>query len=296
MAKIKYDVRDVEPSRSFDVPIPVGVYLMVISNAVKRLSKEGNDMLEIEMEVAKGEHKGRKVWEYIVLDDSSEWKVRQLIDALGEKLKGTIDTDKLIGKAITIKTKHDSFERENDETGDNEIVVTSKVASLLKLKKSGEDTEEEKDAEAEDEEEEEPEAAGDEETEETEEEESEDYTWDDLAEMDRAALKEFKKENEADTKITKGKSDDAIREELAEEFGIEKPEEAEDEEEEPEEEEEEADEESGYDDMTMPELKEDLKGRGLKVAGTKKALIKRLEKDDAKSTKKGASKKKDEPF
>jgi hypothetical protein len=351
MAKIKYDVRDVEPSRSFDKPIPVGVYRMSIANALKRKSNSGNDMLEIEMEVLKGEHKGRKVWEYIVLDESSEWKVRQLIDALGEKLKGTLDTDKLIGKTLTIKTKHDSFERDNEE-GETEIVVTSKVASLLPLKKAGEDaeaeeeTEPEEETEAEAEEETEGEytwddlqemdrkelkafikenesdhkvkkgesddairdalaeefgiekgedAEAEEETEPEEETEAEaeeetegEYTWDDLQEMDRKELKAFIKENESDHKVKKGESDDAIRDALAEEFGIEKGEDAEAEEEtEPEEETEGAD----YNEWTMPDLKKELKSRDLKTSGTKKALVKRLEKDDA-----GGSKSKEEPF
>lgn len=295
MAKIKYDVRDVEPSRDFETPIPVGLYKLVISNAVLKKSKEGDPMLELELEVPKGEHKGRKVWEYIVMNESSEWKIRQLIDALGAKLKGTLDTDKLIGETLLTKVKHEPWEKENDE-GETEIVVTSKVGSFIKPKveeeeeegEEEEETEEEPEAEAEEGEEEESE----EEEPEEEEEGEEELTWDDLAGYDRDELKQFIKENESEVKVLKKDSDDDVRRKLAEEWEVEVPEA---EEEEPEEEESEEEEEEGYESWTMPDLKKELKSRGLKVAGTKKALIKRLEKDDAKD-KKGKGKKKDEPF
>src|ERR1044072_129212 len=299
MAKIKYDVRGVERSREFDTPIPVGVYKMVVSNAVKKKSKSsGNDMLELELEVPKGEHKGRKVWEYIVLDENSDWKVAQLIDALGMKEKGTLDTDKLIGKSVKVRVKHETWETTNDE-GEEELQVMSKVGSLLKPKDEAEEeeTEEEEeeeeseeDEEADDDAEEESEEEEEAEEEEEDEEESDDdsLTWDELSEYDRAALKEFKKVNEAETKITKGKSDDDIRRELAEEFGIEVPdsEEAEEEEEESEEE------EDDYSDWSLKDLKKECKSRDLKTNGTKGARVKRLEKDD-----KGDKKKKSgEPF
>lgn len=285
MAKIKYDVTGVEPSRDFGEPIPVGVYKMVISNCVKKKSQSGNDMLELELEVPKGEHKGRKVWEYIVLDENSEWKLRQLVDALSAKEKGTLDTDKIIGETIHVRVKHESYEAENPETGEEELKIQSKVASLLKPKEEVEEEEESEEEEtpAAEESEEEAEEGGSEEEEEEggseSEEDEEGVTWADLEGYDRDMLKAFKKENEAETKITKGKSDDDIRRELAEEFGIEIPEEEE------EEEEESSYEKTDYSEWSMPDLKKELKSRDLPVKGTKKALVARLEKDDAKGGK-----------
>ncbi len=165
----------------------------------------------------------------------------------------------------------------------------SKVASLLKPK-GGEaeeepEDEEETGAEAEAEEPEaEEEEAEPEAEEEAEAEEDDGVTWEDLAGYDRNTLKAFKKENEAETKILKSDSDDDIRRKLAEEFGIEVPEA---EEEEAEEEEAEA---ADYSEYSIADLKKELKSRDLAVKGTKKALVKRLEKDDA------SGKKQDEPF
>jgi SAP domain/Protein of unknown function (DUF669) len=299
MAKIKYDVRDVEPSRDFDKPIPVGVYKMIISSAVIKPAKSGDKMLEIELEVPKGEHKGRKVWEYIVLNESSEWKLRQLIDSLGEKLKGSLDTDKLIGKTLLAKIKHEPWERDNDD-GETEIVVMSKVGSLLKPK--SEDEEEEAEDEESEEEAEEPEADAEEAEEEAEPEEEADaededsLTWDDLAGYDRGELKEFIKDNESAVKVLKKDSDDDIRKKIAEEWEVEIPSDEEEESEEAEEEETaDEDEAEDYSEWAMPDLKKELKARDLKVSGTKKALVKRLEKDDSKA-KGGSKKKKDEPF
>jgi hypothetical protein len=292
MAKIKYDVREVEPRKDFDEPIPVGVYKMVVASAlVKKAKSSGNEMIELELEVPAGEHKGRKVWEYIVLDESSEWKLRQLIDALGAKLKGTLDTDKMIGETIVVKAKHESYETTNDE-GEEEVKIMAKVAALLKPKSEDEEEEDEEeeaeeeeseDEEAEDESEEEEDEEEDEEAEDDEEDEG-DLTQKDLEGYDRKTLKAFIKENESAVKVTKGKSDDDIRRAIAEEFEVEW-----EDEEEADEEEEDAE---SWADKTMAELKKELKRRDLKATGTKKALVKRLEKDDAK----GAGKKGDEPF
>lgn len=147
MAKIKYDVQGVEPSREFDKPIPVGAYKMVISNCQEKESKSsGEPMIELELEVPKGDHKGRKVWDYIVLSDSNDWKLRQLIDSLALKEKGTLDTDKIIGETILVRTKHEPYETTNDE-GEKEMRVMSKVASLLKPRDDAEEESEEEEEE-----------------------------------------------------------------------------------------------------------------------------------------------------
>src|SRR5262245_53973923 len=110
MAKVKYDVTNVEPGTDFDTPIPVAAYKMQISDATVGTSKasiergDPQEMITVEYEIVEdGEFKGRKVWDYIVLNDISQWKVRQLIDALGSKLKGTLDTDAIIGSRVLVR-------------------------------------------------------------------------------------------------------------------------------------------------------------------------------------------------
>ena len=67
MAKIRYDVSGVEEGQDFDKPIPVGVYVVKISESKEDTSKSGNPMLALVLQVqTPKEHKGRQLWEYIV--------------------------------------------------------------------------------------------------------------------------------------------------------------------------------------------------------------------------------------
>jgi Protein of unknown function (DUF669)/SAP domain len=255
MTVVKYDLRNVEPGQDFDTPIPVGLYKMKIAKLEEKESKSGNPMLELELEVPSGDFKGRKVWDYIVLNEGSEWKLRQLVDALGLKAKGSLDTNKMQGEVLLVRIKHES--NEDYEEG----APQAKVKALLPPKSENGDIE----------------AAEEAEEEETEE-ESEDLTWADLAEYDRTTLKETIRDNELEIKVTKSMSDDDIREQIAEALELERDEEEE--------------EGNGYAEMSLADLKAELKSRDLKSSGTKKALIARLEKDDES----GEDEDEEEPF
>lgn len=286
MATLKYENKNVDPGQNFDKPFPQGLYKMEVESVEVAVSqRSGEDMLKVTLFVAEGEHKGRKVWEYIVQNEASAFRMRQFTDSLGVKPDGAITYDedtKLVSKIGGKKVDGARFMANiKVEPGDDEFGPSNKVKNFIK--KDGDEEEETG--------EEETAASGDEADERSEDE----YTWSDLEGMERDELVEFMEENESDLDADEYEDDDDgnlnLREALAEEYGIEvskpkkkakkgkgkkKTEEAPD-----------------FSSMSLEELKDECKERELSPKGTKKVLVKRLEK--AASTG-GTSGGEDDPF
>lgn len=116
--KITYDVTGVEEDLGFYVgPEPIrGTYTAKIANVELGKSKKseahpnGKDMLTLRYEITKGEFKGWAGWDRITLEESTAFKMKQLIDATGVKPKGTVDQlIKLVtGKPVGIAVKNGS--------------------------------------------------------------------------------------------------------------------------------------------------------------------------------------------
>lgn len=123
MAKLTYDVSDVEESGGGEIPKP-GTYTAKIIEAEHRTEKaDGSPANDIKLTLSVGEEY-RFLYTYIGLSKSSAWKLKELTTALGLKDKGQIDTDKLKGKVISIQVKADTYD------GD----PTAKVGKLFKAK------------------------------------------------------------------------------------------------------------------------------------------------------------------
>ena len=78
--KITYDVTNVEnTSGDFKQPKTV-LYPAKVFNMEARDSRAGNPMLEVQFDIVSGEFKGSRLWHYVMLDGSAEWRmvVRQL--------------------------------------------------------------------------------------------------------------------------------------------------------------------------------------------------------------------------
>lgn len=275
MAKVKYDLTGVEDITSDHAP--VGVYRAKIANVDgPKQSSSGNQMIEVRFDLThdatgKALTNGAfmPVWYYPLLDADvhplSAARTKEFMLALGLGAKGTLDTDKLVGKAVQLRLKADT-----DQDGD----YRPKIAKVMAL------------------------AAQDEAEEATEAEEEEEVTAEedddlDLDSMDRTALKALIKEEGLDVRVLKSMTDDDLRRAIVAAW----PEDEEEDEEEPDEEEEdeeegdeeataeapaeEEDEDDGYDEMTVAELKAELKERELSAAGARKVLVQRLRKDDS---------------
>jgi hypothetical protein len=108
--------------------------------------------------------------------------------------------------------------------------------------------------------------------------EADEYTWDDIKDLDKDELKTLVRDESLDVKLTprKLRDLDAVRAEVAEALEVEVP--ADEAEAEDEEEDEASDD---YDEWSLDDLKEELSQRSLSTKGGIKTLITRLRKDDA---------------
>ena len=71
-----FDARTVEPTTEFE-PIPAGRYLAVITNSEMKPTKAGNGhYLELTSQNLEGQHKGRKVWARLNLDNPNATAVK----------------------------------------------------------------------------------------------------------------------------------------------------------------------------------------------------------------------------
>lgn len=276
MAKIKYDVSDVEPGQDidYDTPVPKGVYKAKVADITEGTSQSsGNDMLTVEYELVEGDFKGRKLWDYVVLTDAAAWKLRQFIDAMGVKAKGTLDTVELIGNLVLVRVKHEADSRpETVENNGGKPVVRARVGSVNPIPEDEDEPDEDEEDDDEEEDEEDDEAGTE-----------EDLTYEDLEQYDRDELKALIKEEELGIRVTKATTDEKLLEKVADALDLA-----------PEEEDEEEDDEeevADYTEWSLADLKTECKQRGLPVKGTRAKLAERLEADDAEEAQDG-----EEPF
>ncbi len=254
MGKVKYDVTGVE-SGGRGAPPPPGMYIgKLVECTGPAPSKAGNDQLTCKYEITRGDAKGYPLWDYVGFADNQAWKLRQFLEAMGivtaKKEKGQMDTGKVIGTEVQIRLKHEMY---NDEP-------QARIASVLPMPE--EDDEDEDDLDPDDEaEDDDDEGAGDE------------YTYEDLAEMDLDDLKGVIKEEELGIRVTAKSKVATVLAKVMAALDIEEPDDDEDDEDDDEE-------DADYEEWEVSELKDELKERGLKATGAKKALIARLEAHD----------------
>ncbi len=254
--RIKYDVQEVEGGGDFDTPVPIGVYPAKIDSLAEDTSKSsGNPMLVAIYKISNGDWKGRLLWDYIVLSDAAAWKLKQFVEAVGLKNKGSLDTKKLVGTSVRVRVRHDSSE---------EFGTRAKVGAVLPLHT---DEEEPDDEEPDDDEDDATEDTGD----------DEEITFEDLDEYEMDDLKELNDAEELGVRITAKSKVETVRAKVAAALELEPAEEDEPEDDDDDEAEEETED---YGDWDIADLKSELKERGLSTAGTKKTLVKKLEKDD----------------
>ena len=252
--KKKYDVSGVEPT-DYDTPVPVGLYQGKITEAERGPSKSsGRDQIALTIEVVNSDGwDGRNLWDYIGLDEASEWKFAQFVSAIEAPPKG--DIDKLVkaalGQRIQVRVKHQT---------DSEFGTRARVASLLPMPEGvGVEDVDDDDEPAE------PDDDGAD--------DGDEWTMEDVEALDRDEMEELIEDEDLDVTFNKRTKDDVLRERVAEALGVEDDDDA------AEPDDGEGDED--YSSMDLAALKATAKERGLSAAGSQKTLIKRLEKDDA---------------
>lgn len=108
MAELDFNAQEVEPQSSFE-PIPAGWYRCMAMESEWRDTRSGNGRyLQVVFEVLEGEHKGRKLWERLNLDNPNGVAVdiaRRTLSALCRSV-GVFqvkDSSELHGKPVLVK-------------------------------------------------------------------------------------------------------------------------------------------------------------------------------------------------
>jgi hypothetical protein len=282
MTKVKFNVKGVESGGNRKLMKNALYEVKIVEAPIGQGGKNNEKRIELKTEVIeKGEYLGQRLrTDYINIEsEDAAWKFRQFLEGVGlvvdGKETGTLDTDKLVGKVITVRVKG-----RNDE----QYGVQNDIAQYI----SPDDEEPDDDEPDPEEEEAAEEPDTDEESDDSE--EDEDWTEEELSELDDDDLKlyafggadEDGDEIEAlvdgdasdyETKKKKGKKTVTTldREKLiAAMIEAQGGDDDEDGDEEP----------ADYDSMELAELRELAKSRGLSTKGAKGILVKRLQKDD----------------
>lgn len=240
---------------------PVGLYVLKCESIEEVTSKNSGDpqyeVIFTPVKDANGKklkEKYGRLWYYAPKDVNASWarRLKELVAAFGLKPKGgnlgTIEGKECLGR----------LREGTDLNGD----YRPNIGKLMKLK-----IEEEEPDEVEEDEDDEVEEDGR------------------LDGLSRAQLKKLIKDEDLEVTVKKSMSDDELREAIAEvledeEEEPEDEEEPDDEEDEEDEEEDEEAEEDNYDEMSVKELRQELKDRELDTKGGIKVLIARLRTDD----------------
>ena len=102
MSTLNFNASDVEPNLGFEA-IPAGKYQAIITDSEMRDTKTGNGQyLWLEFEIIGGDHKGRKLWSRLNLDNPNPDAVRMARADLSA-----------ICHAVKVMNPHDSSELHN---------------------------------------------------------------------------------------------------------------------------------------------------------------------------------------
>ena len=241
-SSVNVDLSGVETSRK---AIPEGTYEVVVNEATQKDSRDGNPMIAFEFEVTEGAHKGAKLYENCSLQPQALFKLKSVLLALGMDIPNKafdLNLRDLVGLTCEVEVGHEVYEGK-------------KRARILQYNDPEESQEEDSDDES---------------------------VEDKLSELDLDELKDLAKDLDISSsdikKAKKAKAlidlimDSADEDDILEALGEDSEEEEDDDD----------DEDQDYSEMSLSELKDECKNRGLKVKKgmDKEDLIEILEEDD----------------
>lgn len=90
-----------------------GMHRAKIIAMEEKTASTGNDMIEAQYQVIAGDCKGAIMYDNLVLTKKALFKLKNLLSALGQKAEGknvVVDTDRLIGKTLTIQVSEYEYE------------------------------------------------------------------------------------------------------------------------------------------------------------------------------------------
>ena len=93
--------------------IPPGEYLIGVTAAEEKTSKNGHPQVALDLEILEGELKGRGVKDWVTVTERAMWRVKQVLVAIGypNADSGEVDLDapKMIGGKAVITIKHELY-------------------------------------------------------------------------------------------------------------------------------------------------------------------------------------------
>ena len=93
--------------------IPPGEYLVGITAAEEKTSKNGHPQVALDLEILEGELKGRGVKDWVTVTERAMWRVKQVLTSIGYPIaaSGEVDLDapKMIGGKAVITIKHELY-------------------------------------------------------------------------------------------------------------------------------------------------------------------------------------------
>ena len=137
MPVLKFDVSASDPEEARGKEMTQarpGVYLGKVTKIVIAKPEGKDQRLEVTGQITEGEFKGWMNTDYINMEsEATVWKMDQFLQAIGEadstKRKGSFNTDKIVGKAVKIRVRGDSFTPE----GETVAQYRGKIAAWLSI-------------------------------------------------------------------------------------------------------------------------------------------------------------------
>lgn len=79
------DLKNLKTNSGFS-EIPEGRYNLEVVAADVKQSAAGNDMINLKMKIAEGDHKGRYIWDNLTFIENSLWKLKSFLEAANSPL------------------------------------------------------------------------------------------------------------------------------------------------------------------------------------------------------------------
>lgn len=95
---MRYDT-DYTPDEKDHVRVPEGDYPFTVVGATEKISKNDNDMLEMELAVDVGRQSDMTVYDKLVMTKSCGWKIHQFCHGIGLDFSGEIDAQMVMGRS-----------------------------------------------------------------------------------------------------------------------------------------------------------------------------------------------------
>jgi hypothetical protein len=103
-----FNLKKADSGNSF-APIPADTYFFRVDKAEMTVSQQNNPMISLQLAVEAGTHKGRIVFDQLVLAENNLWKIKSILEAIGsdlinsENVEGGEIADALRGKTLNAK-------------------------------------------------------------------------------------------------------------------------------------------------------------------------------------------------